>query len=188
MIGKTKSYPTCGHTVLALLILALPPLFLGCLPESKGDEELRREVKELKAETAALRDKLTRLEAEQRAFQALLKPGAGLPAMPETPPGAAPTSPEPLSVSRLIAQKEQFIGNRVTVKGPVGPVLVHHKSLMLKAPEGLVEVFFGSLPDPKLVVRLTSITIEHPITVTGVVSLSQRGGAKLQIAAEAVDF
>jgi hypothetical protein len=184
MIGKTKSYPTCGHVVLALLILVVPPLFWGCLPESKGDEELRREIKELKAESAALREKLTRLEAEQRAILALLKPGARLPAMPETPP----PSPEPLSVSRLLAQKEQFIGTRVTVKGPVGPVLVHHKSLMLKAPEGLVEVFFGSLPDPKLVMHLTSITIEHPITVTGVVSLSQQGGAKLQIAAEAVDF
>jgi hypothetical protein len=188
MIGKTKSYPTFGQAAWTLLILAMLPLFWGCMTESKGDEELQREVKELKAESAALREKLTRLEAEQQTILALLKAGAGLPAMPETPPGAAPPSPEPLSVSRLLAQKEQFIGTRVTVKGPVGPVLVHHKSLMLKAPEGLVEVFFGSLPDPKLVVRLTSITIEHPITVTGVVSLSQRGSAKLQIAAEAVDF
>jgi hypothetical protein len=188
MMGKTKSYSTFGQAAWTLLILAMLPLFWGCMPESKGDEELRREVKELKAESAALRDKLTRLEAEQRAILSLLKPGVGLPAMPETPPGAAPPSPEPLSVSRLLAQKEQFIGTRVTVKGPVGPVLVHHKSLMLKAPEGLVEVLFGNLPDPKLVVRLTSITIDHPITVTGVVSLSQRGSAKLQIAAEAVDF
>ncbi len=188
MNGKPKSYPTCFQAVLALLILALPLLFGGCLPESKGNEELRREVKELKAETAALREKLTRLEAGQQAILTLLKPGAGLPAMPESPPGVAPTSPGPLSVSRLLAQKEQFIGTRVTVKGPVGPVLVHHKSLMLMAPEGLVEVFFGNLPDPKLVMHLTSITIEHPITVTGVVSLSQRGSAKLQIAAEALEF
>ena len=76
----------------------------------------------------------------------------------------------------------------MTVKGSVGPVLVHHKSLLLKAPEGLVEVFFGKLPDEKLVQRLTSTTLDQPITVTGVVGPSPKGGANLQIQAEAVEF
>jgi hypothetical protein len=67
--------------------------------------------------------------------------------------------------------------------------MVNHKSLFLKSPEGMVEVFFGQLPDPKLVTYLTSTPPEQSVTVTGVVSLPPRmGAAKLQINAEAVDF
>ena len=70
-----------------------------------------------------------------------------------------------------------------------GPVIMHHKSLLLLAPEGMVEVLLGSLPDEKLVTRLTSTPLEKPITVTGVVGLPAPGtSAKLQITAEAVDF
>jgi len=66
---------------------------------------------------------------------------------------------------------------------------VHHKSLLLVAPEGMVEVLLGSLPDEKTVVRLTSTPLEKPVTVTGIVALpAQATSAKLQITAEAVDF
>jgi hypothetical protein len=67
---------------------------------------------------------------------------------------------------------------------------VHHKSLLLKSPEGMVEVFFGKLPDAKQVQRLTSTPINQPLTVTGVVNLpaAGAGAAKLQITAEAIDF
>jgi hypothetical protein len=67
---------------------------------------------------------------------------------------------------------------------------VHHKSLLLKSPQGMVEVFFGKLPDAKQVQRLISTPINQPLTVTGVVNLpsGSAGAAKLQITAEAIDF
>ena len=66
---------------------------------------------------------------------------------------------------------------------------MHHKSLLMVAPEGMVEVLLGSLPDEKTVVRLTSTPVEKPLTGPGMVSLpAQATSAKLQITAEAVDF
>ncbi len=93
-------------------------------------------------------------------------------------------------MGQLIAGKDRYVGTRVTVKGPVGPVMMHHKSLMLKSPQGMVEVLFGNLPDPKLVQTLTSTPLDKPITVTGLVNLppARGGGAQLQINAEAVEF
>ena len=101
-----------------------------------------------------------------------------------------PAVPAPLTVGQLLASKDQYLGARVTVKGEVGPVLVHHKSLLLKSPQGMVEVLFGKLSDPKQVQRLASTPIDQPLTVTGVVSLppGRAGAAQLQISAEAVDF
>jgi hypothetical protein len=109
------------------------------------------------------------------------------------PPQAAqpfqPPPPQVLTVSQLLANKDQYLGSRVTVKGKAGPVIMHRKSLLLVAPEGMVEVLLGSLPDEKTVVRLTSTPLEKPVTVTGIVSLPlQATSAKLQITAEAVDF
>ena len=49
----------------------------------------------------------------------------------------------------------------MTVKGEAGPVMVHRKSLMLKSPQGMVEVLFGKLPDPKQVQRLTSTPLTN---------------------------
>ncbi len=97
--------------------------------------------------------------------------------------------PAPLTVSQLLAGKDQYLGARVTVKGEVGPVLVHHKSLLLKSPQGMVEVLFGKLPDQKQVARLASTPIDQMLTVTGVVSLppGPAGLAKLQISAESID-
>ena len=70
-------------------------------------------------------------------------------------------------MAELLAGKDRYLGTRVTVKGMPGPVMVHHKSLMLKGPQGMVEVLFGNLPDPKLVQSLTSTTLDKPLTVTG---------------------
>ena len=106
-------------------------------------------------------------------------------AVPSQPPG-----PETLTVAQLLASKDRYLGTRVKVKGMPGPVMVHHKSLMLKGPQGMVEVLFGNLPDPKLVQTLSSTALDKPLTVTGVVNLppARGGGAQLQINAEAVEF
>jgi hypothetical protein len=103
---------------------------------------------------------------------------------------AAPAAVQPLalSVSQLIKEKDRLLGTRVTVRGPAGPVLMHQKSLYLKAPEGMVEVFFGNLPDEKTVKQLTSQPIEQPLTVTGLLTPEAKPGAKLRINAEAVEF
>ena len=98
--------------------------------------------------------------------------------------------PKLLTVAELLTSKDRYLGTRVKVKGMPGPVMVHHKSLMLKGPQGMVEVLFGNLPDPKLVQSLTSTTLDKPLTVTGVVNLppARGAGAQLQINAEAVEF
>lgn len=168
----------------SLAVLLLLP---ACVPGPQSNEELRKEIQGLKSEVASLKEKLAKVEAGQQAILDLLKKSGAPPevaGLPETlPPG-----PQVLTVDQLLAAKERYLGTRVTVKGSVGPVLVHHKSLLLKAPQGLVEVFFGNLPDQKLVQRLTSTTLDQPITVTGVVGPSPKGGANLQIQAEAVEF
>ena len=112
-------------------------------------------------------------------------PPAAPMAVPSQPPG-----PEALTVAQLLAGKDRYLGTRVTVKGMPGPVMVHHKSLMLKGPQGMVEVLFGNLPDPKLIQTLSSAALDKPLTVTGVVNLppARGGGAQLQINAEAVEF
>jgi len=174
---------TWGKFIAALII---PLLISACSATAKTDEALRKEIQDLKQEVKAMQEKLGQLQAGQQAMLELLKK----PALPEmaTPP-QAPPAPQPLTVGQLLAGKDQYLGSRVTVKGPVGPVLVHHKSLLLKSPEGMVEVRFGKLPDEKLVQQLTSTPLEKPVTVTGVVSLPSKAGAgKLQIDAEAVDF
>ena len=101
-----------------------------------------------------------------------------------------PAAPAPLSVDELLTSKDRYLGTRVKVKGMPGPVMVHHKSLMLKGAQGMVEVMFGSLTDPKLIQSLTSTTLDKPLTVSGVVNLppARGAGAQLQINAEAVEF
>jgi hypothetical protein len=167
---------------LTILLLAF-----SCSPSNKGEEERRGELQEFKKALKSLEERIDKLEAAQQVMLTLLKQTAPV------PPGPLPEAaalPPPLSVSQLLAGKEQYLGARVTVKGEVGPILVHHKSLLLKSPQGMVEVFFGKLPDAKQVQRLTSTPINQPLTVTGVVNLPPGGGgaAKLQITAEAIDF
>jgi len=179
-----------GGLMLALMVPA-------CQMETgKTNEEMRKEIQELKSEVTALKEKVTQLQASQQVILGLLKKSEAPPMATFTPPVPTPAQeatplqggPQPLTVSQLLAGKDRYLGTRVTVRGPVGPVLVHHKSLLLKAPEGLVEVFFGKLPDEKQVQRLTSSTLDNPITVTGMVGPSPKGGAKLEIQAEAIEF
>jgi len=182
----------CAGLLMILLLLC------SCAPDQKAQEELRREIKELKQEVKALGEKLDKLEGGQQALLTQLKaappPPEGMASPPQAlPPGPfqPPALPAPLTVTQLLAKQDQYLGAQVTVKGEVGPVLVHHKSLLLKSPQGMVEVFFGKLPDPKQVQRLTSTPLSQQLTVTGVVGLPPRtkaGAAKLHITAEAIDF
>ena len=182
-IGAPAGMRTRGKFISALIILWL---IAACSPTAKSEEDLRKEIQDLKQEVKAMQEKLGQLQAGQQAMLDLLKK----PALPEmAAPPQTPPAPQPLTVGQLLAGKDQYLGSRVTVRGPVGPVLVHHKSMLLKSPEGMVEVRFGKLPDEKLVQQLTSTPLEKPVTVTGVVSLPPKsGGSNLQIDAEAVDF
>ena len=194
---KGLGTPVAGLGVRFVTLLIILLLFPSCSPSNKADEELRGEIKDLQKEVKALGEKLDKLEVSQQALLMVLKkPAAAPPEAAATPPRAqppqfqAPAVPAPLTVSQLLAGKDQYLGARVTVKGEAGPVMVNHKSVMLKSPQGMVEVLFGRLPDQKQVARLTSIPIDKPLTVTGVVSLppGTAGAARLQISAEAVDF
>ena len=181
-----------GRFIALLMILFLAA---ACSPGAKSDENLTREIGDLKKEVKAMQEKLDKLQAGQQTLLEQLKkssqPVAAAPIQPllAVPQPQTLAQPKPLTVSQLLADKDKYLGTRVTVKGPVGPVMVNHKSLFLKSPEGMVEVFFGKLPDPKLVTYLTSTPPEQSVTVTGMVSLPPRvGAAKLQINAESVDF
>ena len=166
-----------------IVLLSLALLAPGaCTPDKKAQEELQKEIQGLRTEVKALQEKLAKLEAGQQQILQLLQK----PAIP--PPGALPAAPEPLTLSQLLKNKERFLGTRVTVKGMPGTVLVHHQAILLKAPEGMVEVYFGSLPDVATVNRLTSTSLDQPLTVTGVVSPPGKGGGSIRITAEAVEF
>ncbi|MGP7971068.1 MAG: hypothetical protein ACLPQL_11665 [Desulfobaccales bacterium] len=188
------------------MFLAMALLLAGCSQKSqKSAEELRGEIQDLKKEVKSMQEKLDKLQANQQAMQAnqqamqanqqamlalLQKPVQPPPAAELVPPPPPqPPPPQILTVSQLLANKDRLLGSRVTVRGMPGPVIMHHKSLLLLAPEGMVEVLLGSLPDEKLVARLTSTPLEKPITVTGVVGPpAPDSSAKLAITAEAVDF
>jgi hypothetical protein len=163
----------------------------ACAPSNQAEGELRQEIKALKAQVTAMQEKLDQVQTSQQVMLELLKQPA--PAAAPIAPMAVPSQPaEPaaLTVAELLASKDRYLGTRVKVKGMPGPVMVHHKSLMLKGPQGMVEVLFGTLPDPKLVQSLTSTALDKPLTVTGVVNLppARGAGAQLQINAEAVEF
>ncbi|MFA5111910.1 MAG: hypothetical protein WC443_10925 [Desulfobaccales bacterium] len=182
--------PVPGYRVAALLLALL--LLSACTPSSQSEEELRKEIQGLKAQVTAMQDKLNQIQGGQQALLELMKKPAPLAEpLPMTMPGLPqPQAPEALTVGQLLAGKERYLGSRVTIKGMPGPVMVHHKSFLLKGPQGMVEVMFGQLPDPKLVQTLTSTTLDRPVTVTGVVNLppARGAGAQLQIVAEAVEF
>jgi cell division septum initiation protein DivIVA len=194
-LPKRKAYR------LLLVGLALVLLIPACSPQAnKNNEELRQEIKGLKSEIKALKEEVAKLEAGQQAMLALLKKSASPPPVAALPPQPSPmlaqpqvtTSPagaKPLTVSQLLAGQDRYIGTRVTVLGQAGPVLVHHKSLILMSPQGMVEVFFGKIADQKQVQYLTSATLQQPVTVTGVVGLPTKpGSARLQIEAESIEF
>lgn len=199
---KELETPGAGLGGKFISLLGIILLVFACSPSNQAAEDLVKEVQELHKEVKALGEKLDKLEAGQQALLAQPKQpapppeAAALPPQPapqlQPPAGAQPPAgPQPLTIAQLLAGKDQYLGSRVTVKGEAGPVLVHRKSLLLKSPQGMVEVLFGKLPDPMQVRRLTSTPIDQPITVTGVVSLPPRtttGAAQLQINAEAIDF
>jgi len=181
------------HTGVCRFIVVLMALasLSACAPSNQADEELRKEIQALKAQVTAMQEKLNQVQTGQQAMLELLKQPA--PAAAPTAPMAVPSqpaAPETLTVAELLASKDRYLGIRVKVKGMPGPVMVHHKSLMLKGPQGMVEVLFGNLPDPKLIQSLSSTALDKPLTVTGVVNLppARGGGAQLQINAEAVEF
>jgi hypothetical protein len=154
------------------------------MPDKKAQEELHKEIQGLKTEIKALQEKLAKLEAGQQEILSLLQK----PQAPPAPAVALPAAPEPLSVSQLLKNKERFMGTRVTVKGMPGPVVVHQQTMLLRAPEGMLEVYFGSLPDLKTVNRLTSTSLDQPLTITGLVNPPGKGGGSLRIIAEAIEF
>jgi len=177
----------CRFIVMLMALVSLS----ACAPSHQAEEELRQEIQALKAQVTALQEKLNQIQTGQQVILDLLKPPA--PAVAPLAPMAVPSqppAPEALTVAELLASKDRFLGTRVKVKGMPGPVMVHHKSLMLKGPQGMVEVLFGNLPDPKLIQSLSSATLDKPLTVTGIVNLppARGGGAQLQINAEAVEF
>ena len=189
---------TPSRNLVLVIALILGLSFLSaCAPANQKEEELRKEIQALKAQITAMQAKLDQLAGGQKAILALMKQPA-----PEQKPAPAPSPgqlampssgpvPQPLTVGQLLASKDRYLGSRVTVKGQVGPVMMHHKSLLLKSPQGMIEVLFGNLPDPKTVQMLTSTPLEDKsITVTGMVNLppARGAGAQLQINAEAVQF
>jgi hypothetical protein len=189
-------HPPVPTGVCRFIVMLMVLVFLSaCAPASQADEELRKEIQALKAQVTAMQEKLNQVQTSQQVMLELLKqpaPAAAPPpasiapmAVPSQPPG-----PESLTVAELLVSKDRYLGTRVKVKGMPGPVMVHHKSLMLKGPQGMVEVLFGNLPDPKLIQSLSSAALDKPLTVTGVVNLppARGGGAQLQINAEAVEF
>jgi outer membrane murein-binding lipoprotein Lpp len=184
------SGPGGGRRLMAMLLALV--VLSGCAPANQADEELRKEMQALKAQVAAMQEKLNQVQAGQQAILDQLQKPAPLappPAAPLAMPGQPP-APDTLTVGDLLASKDRYLGARVRVKGLPGPVMVHHKSLMLKAPQGMVEVLYGNLTDPRLVQTLSSSNLEKPLTVTGVVNLppGRGAGAQLQITAEAVEF
>lgn len=179
-----------------IMLMALVSLS-ACAPSNQAEGELRQEIQALKAQVTAMQEKLNQVQTGQQVMLELLKQPAPVaaPIAPIAPmaPMAVPSqppAPEALTVAELLASKDRYLGTRVKVKGMPGPVMVHHKSLMLKGPQGMVEVLFGNLPDPKLIQSLSSTALDKPLTVTGVVNLppARGGGAQLQINAEAVEF
>ena len=177
----------CRFIVVLMALVSLS----ACAPSNQAEEELRKEIQALKAQVTAMQEKLNQVQTGQQVILDLLKQPA--PAAAPIAPMAVPSqppAPEALTVAELLASKDRYLGTRVKVKGMPGPVMVHHKSLMLKGPQGMVEVLFGNLPDPKLIQSLSSAALDKPLTVTGVVNLppARGAGAQLQINAEAVEF
>ena len=180
----------CRFIVMLMALVSLS----ACAPSNQAEEELRKEIQALKAQVTAMQEKLNQVQTGQQVMLDLLKQPAPVaaPVAPIAPMAvpSQPPAPEALTVAELLASKDRYLGTRVKVKGMPGPVMVHHKSLMLKGPQGMVEVLFGNLPDPKLIQSLSSAALDKPLTVTGVVNLppARGGGAQLQINAEAVEF
>jgi hypothetical protein len=166
-------------------------LALGLWPACKPpqtEEKLSQEIQEIRKELSSLKDQMGRVEAGQPELQQML---AKLMA-PKEPAALVVPGVDPgyiLTVSQLFRERERWLGQRLKVKGEVGIVMMHRKSFYLKAPEGMVEVFFGNLPDKAMVDRLTSQALGRFATVTGVLAgATGHDPGRMQIMAEAVEF
>lgn len=189
-----------GVSLAVALILAVLWLAPGC-PAGLGDPELKKDIKALKEEVAAVKGKLGQMEVNQKEVLELVKnlqqakaaapgiPGLPAPSASMAQPGAG--APAPITVDELFKNKDQLLGTRVTVKGVPGPVLMHKKTLFLSGPGGMVEVIYGNIQDKKQVERLTSQTIEAPVTVSGLLSAipgQTKEATRLMIMADTVEF
>ncbi len=202
--GASEGLSRVGFTVAMLLVVLW--LVPGC-PAVSGDPELKKDIKALKAEVAAVKEKLGQMEANQKVVLELVKNlqqpkvlAPGTPTMPGVPGAPAPApsmgqpgagAPAPLTVAELFKNKDQLIGTRVTVRGVPGPVLMHKKTLFLSGPVGMVEVIYGNIQDRKQVERLTSQTIDAPLTVRGLLSAAPgqtKEASRLLIMADTVEF
>jgi hypothetical protein len=193
---------------LAALIVAILWLTPGC-PPPPGNEKLTKEVEALKSEVAALKDKVNKLEAAQKILTEMVKAKTAAPAAPlapaptpfgapgagaelsGTPPPPAQTAGAPMTLDELFKNKDSLLGNRVTVRGLPGPVMMHKKTLFMNGPGGMVEVIYGNLQDKKQVDRITAQSIETPITVSGILSAApgqSKGQVRLIIMADSVEF
>ena len=188
-------HPPASAGVCRLMVMVMALMFLSACaaPSSQADEELRKEIQALKTQMAVTQEKLNQLQIGQQAILDLLKkpePMAAPVPAPMAMPSPPPPGPDSLTVDALLASKDRYLGTRVKVKGMPGPVMVHHKTFILKGPQGMIEVLFGNLPDPKMIQSLSSAALDKPLTVTGVVNLppARGAGAQLQINAEAVEF
>jgi len=174
--------------VYSLLALAALATLWGCTP-AKNEPELQQEIQALKGEVQSIKEKMAELSTnQQKILEMLSSLTAAKPPISSSEPQYAEALPI-LSVSQILKEPQRFIGRRLTVRGEVGLVLLHRKSLYLKSPEGMLEVLFGNLRDKAAVDRLTSVDLKIPITVTGqLLPPSPQDPRRLQIAAEAVDF
>lgn len=202
--GASERLRRVGFTVaLLVMVFWLVP---GC-PAVPGDPELKKDIKALKAEVAAVKEKLGQVEANQKEVLELVKklqqPKVAAPVTPATPavpglPALAPApaqpgaeAPAPLTVAELFKNRDKLLGTRVTVRGLPGPVLMHKKTLFLSGPGGMVEVIYGNIQDKKQVERLTSQTIDAPLTVSGLLSAAPgqtKDAVRLLIMADTVEF
>jgi hypothetical protein len=177
----------------------------GCEPTSPQIKDIQQELKTVRSELAEIKLKLGQLEAGQ---QKLLILGERQPPGPEKAPDIsqpgqeektlknlttlpAPLeaqSPQPLTVDQVLREKDTFLGNRLTVRGKLGMVIIHRKSFYLKGSPGALEVIFGNLPDKNTINRLTTQDWDGQIIVTGVLSISTKNKAGYQMIAENLEF
>jgi hypothetical protein len=195
--GVVQGSPRTGG--LVALILAVLWLMPGC-PTPPGGQDLKKDMEALKTEMAAIKEKLSQVEASQKVLLEMVKgnqkaqaaaPAGTVAGLPVFPAPAAPAPGTPLTVDELFKQKDQMLGTRVTVKGLPGPVMMHKKTLFLGGPGGMVEVIYGNLQDKKQVERLTAQNIETPLTVSGILSAAPgqtKEPVRLIIMADMVEF